>query len=37
MMSPGSVSVLGYDTVDLAPAIASWNDRHHLSGQAGLA
>jgi broad specificity phosphatase PhoE len=37
MMSPGSVSVLGYDTVDLAPAIASWNDRHHVSGQAGLA
>jgi broad specificity phosphatase PhoE len=37
MMSPGSVSVLSYDTVDDAPAIASWNDRHHLSGQAGLA
>jgi probable phosphoglycerate mutase len=37
MMSPGSLSVLGYDTVDLAPAIASWNDRHHLIGQARFA
>jgi probable phosphoglycerate mutase len=37
MMSPGSLSILGYDGVDDAPAIASWNDRHHLSGQAGSA
>jgi hypothetical protein len=36
-MSPGSISVLGYDLVDDAPAIASWNDRHHLAGQAGFA
>jgi broad specificity phosphatase PhoE len=35
MMSPGALSVLGYDEVDDARAIASWNDRHHLSGQAG--
>ncbi len=34
MMSPGSLSVLGYDHVDDSPAIATWNDRHHLSGQA---
>lgn len=37
MLSPGSISVLGYDLVDDAPAIASWNDRHHLDGQAAFA
>jgi broad specificity phosphatase PhoE len=37
MLSPGSLSVLGYDAVDDAPAIAAWNDRQHLSGQAGFA
>ena len=34
MMSPGAISVLGYDVVDDAPAIVSWNDRAHLVGQA---
>ncbi|HEU4535848.1 MAG TPA: histidine phosphatase family protein [Polyangiaceae bacterium] len=37
MMSPGAVSVLGYDPVDDSRAIAAWNDRHHLSGQVGFA
>jgi len=37
MLSPGSISVLGYDPVEAAPAIASWNDRHHLIGQDSLA
>jgi broad specificity phosphatase PhoE len=27
MMAPGAISVLGYDPVDDAPAIAAWNDR----------
>lgn len=36
MMSPGALSVLGYDPVDDSRAIVSWNDRRHLSGQAGL-
>jgi len=27
MLSPGAISVLGYDPVDDAPAIAAWNDR----------
>lgn len=35
MMSPGALSVLGYDKVDDSRAIASWNDRQHLSGQVG--
>jgi broad specificity phosphatase PhoE len=33
MLSPGSISILAYDAVEEAPAIASWNDRHHLVGQ----
>ena len=33
MLSPGAISVLAYDPVEDAPAIATWNDRHHLSGQ----
>jgi probable phosphoglycerate mutase len=33
MLSPGAISVLAYDPVEAAPAIATWNDRHHLSGQ----
>ena len=33
MLSPGSISVLAYDSVEASPAIASWNDRHHLIGQ----
>ena len=32
MLAPGSLSVLDYDPVDDAPAIASWNDRAHLAG-----
>lgn len=27
MLAPGAISVLGYDPVDDAPAIAAWNDR----------
>jgi probable phosphoglycerate mutase len=34
MMSPGSLSILGYDHVDDARAIALWNDRQHLTAQA---
>ena len=30
MLSPASLSILGYDTVDEARSIASWNDRSHL-------
>jgi broad specificity phosphatase PhoE len=37
MLSPGALSVLGYDLVDDSPAIATWNDRHHLTGQDGFA
>jgi broad specificity phosphatase PhoE len=37
MLSPASVSALSYDVVDDAPAIAFWNDRHHVVGQAGFA
>jgi broad specificity phosphatase PhoE len=37
MLSPGAVCVLGYDEVDESRAIASWNDRAHLSGQGGFA
>jgi broad specificity phosphatase PhoE len=27
MMSPGAISVLGYDPIDDSPAIVAWNDR----------
>jgi broad specificity phosphatase PhoE len=37
MLAPGALSILGYDHVDDARAIASWNDRQHLSGQNGFA
>lgn len=37
MLSPGSLSVLGYDKVDDSPAIATWNDRGHLTNPAGFA
>ncbi len=37
MLSPGALSILGYDHVDDARAVASWNDRQHLSGQSGFA
>ncbi len=30
MLAPGSISVLGYDPIDDAPAIVAWNDRGHL-------
>jgi probable phosphoglycerate mutase len=30
MLSPASLSILGYDTVDEARSIAIWNDRSHL-------
>jgi broad specificity phosphatase PhoE len=36
MLSPGALSILGYDHVEDSRAIASWNDRHHLSGQGRL-
>jgi broad specificity phosphatase PhoE len=29
-LSPASLSILTYDPVDDAPAIALWNDRSHL-------
>lgn len=32
MLAPGSISVLGYDPIDDAPAIVAWNDRGHLPG-----
>jgi probable phosphoglycerate mutase len=35
MLSPGALSILGYDTVDDSRAIAAWNDRQHLAGQSG--
>ena len=31
-LAPGSISILDYDPIDDAPAIASWNDRAHLAG-----
>jgi probable phosphoglycerate mutase len=31
MLSPASISILAYDPVDDARAIASWNDRSHLA------
>jgi probable phosphoglycerate mutase len=37
MLSPGSISVLEYDLVEAAPAIAAWNDCHHLMGQGSVA
>jgi broad specificity phosphatase PhoE len=30
MLSPGALSILGYDVVDESRAIATWNDRAHL-------
>jgi len=32
MLSPASISILKYDSVEDAPAIALWNDRSHLDG-----
>ena len=37
MLSPGALSILGYDKVDDSRAIAAWNDRGHLTGQDGFA
>ena len=37
MMFPGALSILAYDQVDDAPAIAAWNDRQHLNSQTGSA
>ncbi len=37
MLSPGALSILAYDNVDDARAIAIWNDRQHLTGQTGFA
>jgi broad specificity phosphatase PhoE len=37
MLSPGALSILGYDDVDDARAIAAWNERQHLAGQTGFA
>jgi broad specificity phosphatase PhoE len=37
MLAPGALSILGHDHVDDSRAIASWNDRQHLSGQNGFA
>lgn len=37
MLSPGALSILGYDHVDDARAIASWNERQHLRGQSAFA
>ncbi len=37
MLSPGALSILAYDNVDDARAIASWNERQHLTGQTGFA
>jgi probable phosphoglycerate mutase len=37
MLAPGALSILGYDHVGDARAIASWNDRQHLSGQSAFA
>jgi broad specificity phosphatase PhoE len=37
MMSPSAFSILGYDHVDDARAIAAWNVRDHLEGQAAFA
>lgn len=37
MLSPGALSILAYDSVDDSRAIAVWNDRQHLTGQAGFA
>jgi len=37
MLSPGALCILGYDHVDDARAIASWNERQHLTGQSGFA
>jgi probable phosphoglycerate mutase len=32
MLSPGALSILGYDEVDDSRAIAAWNERAHLLG-----
>jgi broad specificity phosphatase PhoE len=37
MLSPGALAILAYDAVDDSRAIATWNDRAHLSGQSGFA
>jgi probable phosphoglycerate mutase len=37
MLSPASVSILGYDSVEAAPAIALWNDQSHLGAGRALA
>jgi probable phosphoglycerate mutase len=37
MLAPGALSILGYDVINDARAVASWNDRQHLSGQSGFA
>lgn len=37
MLSPGALSILGFDAVDDSRAIAAWNDRRHLAGQSGFA
>jgi probable phosphoglycerate mutase len=37
MLSPGALSILGYDKVSDARAIASWNDRQHLIDPTGFA
>ena len=37
MLSPGALSILAYDNVDDARAIAVWNDRQHLTDPTGFA
>ena len=32
ILSPGALSILAYDPVEDARAVASWNDRAHLDG-----
>jgi probable phosphoglycerate mutase len=31
MLAPSSISILGYDPIDDAPAIVAWNDRAHVT------
>ena len=36
-LSPGAVCVLGYDVIDDARVISTWNDRSHLIAQPSFA